>query len=64
MNAPIMLNAPTIQRLPKTFKQETSEYIDAINHFLEEHGDGIDIPHQYKLEQVQETLEEIVGYLF
>lgn len=47
----------------KTFKEETQDYIDSVNQFLENHDD-LDINTELVLEEVMEKLQEIVGYLF
>lgn len=47
----------------KTFKEETQDYIDSINQFLENHDD-LDINTEIVLEEVMNKLEQIVGYLF
>lgn len=61
-NSPIVLTAPTVVPLPKTFKQETSDYIDAITQFLEQE-EGLDINTELVLEEVMDKLQQIVGYL-
>lgn len=46
---------------PKAFKEQTSDYIDALNQFLEE--EQLDIPNEQKLEEVMELLTDVVDYL-
>lgn len=46
---------------PKKFKEQTNDYIDALNQFLEE--EQLDIPNEQKLEEVMELLTEVVDYL-
>jgi len=46
---------------PKSFKEQTNDYIDALNQFLEE--EQLDIPNEQKLEEVMELLTEVVDYL-
>jgi len=45
----------------KSFKEQTNDYIDALNQFLEE--EQLDIPNEQKLEEVMELLTEVVDYL-
>lgn len=45
-----------------TFKQETSDYIDAITQFLEQE-EGLDIKTQIELEAILDSLKEMLGYL-
>jgi predicted house-cleaning noncanonical NTP pyrophosphatase (MazG superfamily) len=47
---------------PKTFKEQTSDYIDALNQFLEE--EQLDIPNEHKLEEVMTTLTEVLEHLY
>ncbi|CAD5984971.1 hypothetical protein PCC9214_05362 [Planktothrix tepida] len=61
MNNPIECNTDSEGVNPKDFKEETSDYIDALTQYLEE--EQLDIPNKYKLEEVMELLTDVVDYL-
>lgn len=46
---------------PNAFKEQTSDYIDALNQFLEQ--EQLDILNEQKLEEVMELLTEVIDYL-